>query len=252
MSSVTSCHVFHRLCPLCNKELPRRVRRPSYDDTGKSQGTPGGNTRGAVELDWDKSSASPIPSTYTQSQCSLADCARFEIARSTQTDRYDFAMASEVNELMELMNCIKQFETDIGSGNDEVENWRQCIIVSEQKAKKFAKVKQKFLCGLRDSEVEVSKLREKVRKAKKNFDYCDKQVTEYNAAIETAQCEQDELERENKDFDGIFLTIERNIVESIVKAKIQIYKEAQEEKKRIDGKLGLLDSVPSIDRSGAE
>ncbi|MCV3769888.1 MAG: hypothetical protein K0T53_04235, partial [Wolbachia pipientis] len=41
-------------------------------------------------------------------------------------------------------------------------------------------------------------MREKVRKAKKDFDYCDKQVAEYIAAIEAAQCEQDELERENK------------------------------------------------------
>lgn len=29
-------------------------------------------------------------------------------------------MAGEVNELMELLNCIRQFETDIKSENDEV------------------------------------------------------------------------------------------------------------------------------------
>ncbi|MCP9257667.1 hypothetical protein DINM_000927 [Dirofilaria immitis] len=191
-------------------------------------------------------SPSPIPSTYTHSKCSLADCAHFETARSTQTNRYMYVclcmqyihaytalfhrekslnlsektrirlsrnsrnrnpgsrnqlclpMASEVSELAELLNCIRQFETDIKSENDEIENWRQYLIINEQKARKLTKVKQELQCTLRNSKLEVSQMREKVRKAKKNFDYCNKQVAEYTAAIEVARCEQNEMERENK------------------------------------------------------
>uniref|UniRef100_A0A8R1TLG3 Uncharacterized protein n=1 Tax=Onchocerca volvulus TaxID=6282 RepID=A0A8R1TLG3_ONCVO len=142
------------------------------------------------------------------------------------------ARASEANELMELMNCIRQFETDIKSGSDEVGNWRQCLIINEQKAKKLAKVKQKLQCTLQNSELEVSRMREKVRKAKKDFNYCDKQVTEYAAAIETARCEQDEMERESKDLDEILAVAEKNVIESISKVKIQIYEQALEEKKK--------------------
>lgn len=49
-----------------------------------------------------------------------------------------------------------------------------------------------------DSEKELSQMREKVRKAKKDSDYCKKQVAEYTAAIEAAQRENDALEREKK------------------------------------------------------
>uniref|UniRef100_A0A0R3RXK4 Uncharacterized protein n=1 Tax=Elaeophora elaphi TaxID=1147741 RepID=A0A0R3RXK4_9BILA len=148
-------------------------------------------------------------------------------------------MAGEVNELMELLNCIRQFEMDIKSENDEVnaENWRQGLLINEQKMKKFAKVKQKLQCDLRNSEREVSRVREKVRKVKKDFDYCDKQVAEYTAAIEAAQCEHDELKRENDgvqiaDFNRRLSVVEGNILECILKAQIQIYKQTQEEKKR--------------------
>uniref|UniRef100_A0A1I7W2E4 Uncharacterized protein n=1 Tax=Loa loa TaxID=7209 RepID=A0A1I7W2E4_LOALO len=155
-------------------------------------------------------------------------------------------MASEVNEVVELLNCIRQFETDVKSENDEVaENWRQYLITDEQKAKKFVKVKQKLQRALRNSEKEVSRMSEKVRKAKKEFDYCDKQVTEYTAAIMAAQYEQDEMELESRDFDKIFAAVEENIVECILKTKILIYKQVQDEKKRIDAKLRLLDGINS-------
>lgn len=50
-------------------------------------------------------------------------------------------------------------------------------------------------------------MREKVRKAKKEFDHCDKQVAEYTAAIEAAQCEHDELKRENEGHSTYIITI---------------------------------------------
>ncbi|VIO94065.1 Uncharacterized protein BM_BM9158 [Brugia malayi] len=154
-------------------------------------------------------------------------------------------MASEVNELMELLNCIIQFETDIKTENNEAENWRQYLI-NEQEVKKFVKVKQKQHSALRNSEKEVSRLREQIWKAKKDFDYCDKQITEYITAIEAAQYELDELKQEGKDFDKIFTVVEENIMECILKTKIQIYKQTQEDKKRIVAKLELLDCVDSL------
>ncbi|OZC07859.1 hypothetical protein X798_05170 [Onchocerca flexuosa] len=153
------------------------------------------------------------------------------------------ARVNEANELMELMNCIRQFETDIKSEKDE--NWRQYRIISEQKTKKLAKVKQKLQCALQNSELEVSRMREKVRKAKKDFNYCDKQVAEYTAAVEAARYEQDEMERESKDLDEILAGAEKSVIESILKVKIQIYEQAKEEKKKIDAKLGLLDGIDS-------
>ncbi|VDO83225.1 unnamed protein product, partial [Onchocerca flexuosa] len=113
-----------------------------------------------------------------------------------------------------------------------VENWRQYRIISEQKTKKLAKVKQKLQCALQNSELEVSRMREKVRKAKKDFNYCDKQVAEYTAAVEAARYEQDEMERESKDLDEILAGAEKSVIESILKVKIQIYEQAKEEKKK--------------------
>ncbi|KAL3993841.1 hypothetical protein ACH3XW_19250 [Acanthocheilonema viteae] len=152
-------------------------------------------------------------------------------------------MAAEANDITELLNCIKQFETTVKSGNDEAENWRQCNLINEQKIRKFAKVKQKLQCALKNSEQEVSRMREKVRKAKKEFDYCEKQIAEYIAAIEAARCEHDELKRETEDFNAKLSVVEGNILESIFKTQIQIYRQTQEEKKRIDAKLGLLGGV---------
>ncbi|CAG9536173.1 unnamed protein product [Cercopithifilaria johnstoni] len=152
-------------------------------------------------------------------------------------------MAGEVSELMELLNCIRQFEMDIKSENDEAENWRQCILINEQRIKKFAKVKQELQSVLRNSQQEVSRMREKVRKAKKDFDYCGKQVAEYTAAIEATQCEHHELKRESEDLNARLSVVKGNILESILKTQIQIYKQTQEEKKRIDAKLGLLGGI---------
>ncbi|VDK81254.1 unnamed protein product [Litomosoides sigmodontis] len=152
----------------------------------------------------------------------------------------NIGMAGEANELMELLNCVRQFELDIKNENDEAENWRQCILINEQRIKKFAKVKQKLQHVLKTSKREVSQVREKVRKAKKDFDYCGKQIAEYTAAIEAAQCEHDELKRESEDFNARLSLAEENILDCILKMQIQMYKETQEEKKRIDVKLGLL------------
>lgn len=152
-------------------------------------------------------------------------------------------MVSEVNEVVELLNCIGQFETDIKSANDEAENWRQYLIINEQKAKKFAKVKKKLQHALLNSEKELSQIREKVRKAKKDSDYCRKQVAEYTAAVEAAQRENEALEREKEGLNVILSVVEENIVECILKNKIEIYRQTQKEERRIDAKLELLDTI---------